>query len=209
MYPLRSKDYHGLMYENGPKDFRIGIKDDFNQQINYSGIFNLENELDVDLKVKINKNSPMFNRQMKLFSYDGVEYYILLRIINQTYDKGTVYILLTNPIFPYLEVSNLTKVPLRIYEEGTTGIVIQNPKETIFPFVWENSAKHKDELFFEIYGRTSKFNYSIFKEEVLKIDERAVTLLYNVSSKNKTATRRFEIKEKEMLSKFLLSFSCE
>ena len=201
MYPLRTKDYHGLMYESGPKDFRIGIKDDSLNVINYSGIFNLENELDVDLKVKINKNSPMFNRQMKLFSYDGVEYYILLRIINQTYDKGTVYILLTNPIFPYLEVSNLTKVPLRIYEEGTTGIVIQNPKETIFPFVWENSAKHKDELFFEIYGRTSKFNYSIFKEEVLKIDERAVTLLYNVSSKNKTATRRFEIKEKEMLSK--------
>ena len=201
MYPLKSKDYHGLMYENGEKNFRIGIKDDSLNVINYSGIFSLENELDIDLKIKINKNSPMFNREMKLFSYDGLEYYILLRLINQTYDKGTVYLLLTHPIFPYLEVANLTDAPLRIYEEGTAGILVNNPKVKIFPFVWENSANHKDELFFEIYGRTGKFNYSIFKEEVLKVNERAATLLYSVSSKNKTATRRFEIKQKELLSK--------
>ena len=50
-----------------------------------------------------------------------------------------------------------------------------------FPFVWDNSHKHKDELFFEIYGKTNKFNYSIFKEESLKINERATTLLYSVS----------------------------
>jgi hypothetical protein len=92
IYPLRSKDYHGLMYEKGDKDFRIGIKDDTTQMINYSGIFNLENELDVDIKIKINKNSPQFNRQMKIFSYDQIDYYILIRIINQTYDKGTVYL---------------------------------------------------------------------------------------------------------------------
>ena len=201
MYPLKSKDYHGLMYENTEKDFRIGIKDDSTQQINYSGIFNLENELDVDLKIKINITSPIFNKEMKTFSYDGLEYYILIRVINQTYDNGTVYILLTHPNFPYLEICNMTKTSLRIFEEGTQGIIINNPKTNIFPFVWENSSKHKEELFFEIYGKVKKFNYSIFKEESLKINERATTLLYSVSSKNKTSTRRFQIKEKEMLTK--------
>ena len=201
MYPLKSKDYHALMYEHEDKNFRIGIKDDSNQMVNFSGIFNLANEMDVDLKVKINRKSPIINREMKIFSYDGKEYYILIRLINQTYDKGTVYLLLTHPNFPYLEVANLTKAPLRIFEEGTAGIIINNPNAKIFPFVWENSSKHKDELFFEIYGKVKKYNYSIFKEEVLKINERATTLLYSVSSKNKTATRRFEIKEKEMLTK--------
>ena len=201
MYPLRSKDYHGLMYENAEKDFRIGIKDDSLQIMNYSGIFNLENVLDVDLKIKINKNSSMFNKQMKIFSYDGIEYYILIRVINQSYDQGTVYILLSHPIFPYLEISNETKAPLRVFEEGTNGIVINNPKVKAFPFVWDNSHKHKDELYFEIYGKTKKFNYSIFKEESLKITERETTLLYSVSSKNKTSTRRFLIKEKENLTK--------
>ena len=126
---------------------------------------------------------------MKIFSYDGIEYYILIRVINKTYDQGTVYILLAHPSFPYLEISNLTNAPLRVYEEGTLGIVINNPKVTTFPFVWENSSKHKDELFFEVYGKKKKFNYSIFKEESLRINERATTLLYSVSSKNKTATR--------------------
>ena len=175
IYPLRSKDYHDLMYENDEKDFRIGIKDDSLNEINYSGIFNLENELDVDLKIKVNQNSPKFNREMKIFSYDGIEYYILIRVINKTYDKGTVYILLAHPSFPYLEISNLTNAPLRVYEEGTVGIVINNPKATTFPFVWENSNKHKNELFFEVYGKRNKFNYSIFKEESLRINERATT----------------------------------
>ena len=201
MYPLKSKEYHSLMYENTDKDFRIGIKDDSLNIMNYSGIFNLENELDIDLKVKINNNSPMFNREMKIFSYDGQEYYILIRVINKTYDNGTIFILLTHTRFPYLEISNLTNAPLRVYEEGTAGILINNPNVKTFPFVWENSNKHKDELFFEIYGKTNNFNYSIFKEESLKINERATTLLYSVTSKNKTATRRFEIKEKENLSK--------
>ena len=202
IYPLRSKDYHGLMYEKGEKDFRIGINDTTNQLIYYSGIFNLENELDADLKIKINRKSPIFNREMKIFTYDSVEYYILIRVINQSYDKGTVFILLTHPIFPYLEISNLTNTPIRIYEEGTNGIIINNnPKVTAVPFVWENTKKHKDKLFFEIYERVGNFNYSIFKEELLKINERATTLIYSVSCKNKNATRRFTIKEKEMLTK--------
>ena len=200
IYPLKSKNYHGLMYEKGEKDFRIGIKDDSSQVINYSEIFNLENVQDVDLKIKINKDSPMFNREMKIFSYDGVTYNLLIRVINQTYDQGTVFILLTHPIYPYLEISNLTNAPLRVYEEGTSGIIINNMK-TAVPFTWGNSNKHKDKIFFEVYGKTSSFNYSIFKEEVLKINERALTLLYSVSSKHKTATRRFEIKEKESLTK--------
>ena len=202
MYPLKPKGYHGLMYEQGEKDFRIGIKDDSLQVVNYSGIFNLENQLDIDLKIKIDPNSPKFNREMKIFSYDGTEYYILIRIINQTYDQGTIYILLAHPLFPYLEVSNLTNAPIRIYEEGTAGIVIpNNQKVKNFPFVWENSNKHKNEIYFEIYGKRNKFNYNIFKEETLKISEQATTLLYSVTSKNKTMTRRFEIKEKEMLNK--------
>ena len=201
MYLLRAKDYHGLMYENGEKYFRIGIKDDSSNIVNYSNLFNLENELDVDLKIKFNKNSHIFNREMKIFSYDGVENYILIRVINKTYDNGTIYILLAHPIFPYLEISNLVNAPLRIYEEGTTGIVINpNPKVKSYPFVWENTWKHKDELYFEILGRRGIINYSIFKEEQLKINERATTLLYSISCKNKTATRRFEIKQKEMLT---------
>ena len=200
MYPLRAKDYQTLIYEKGDKNFRIGIRNDSAMAYNFSGIFNLENIMDVDLKVKVDKNSSKYNQEMKLFSYDGKEYYILIRIINQTYDQGTVYLLLTHPHFPYFEISNMTQVPLRVYEEGHEGFIICNYRQPIVPFVWENSNNHKDKIYFEIYGRRASFNYSIFKEETLNIPERGTHLLYSVSSKNKTITRRFEIKTRENLT---------
>ena len=201
IYPLRIKNHQGMIYEKGNKDFRIGIKDDFSGVYNFSGIFNLENEMDVDIKIKIDKNNKKYNdKEMRIFSYDGREYYILVRVINQSYDQGTVFILLTHPIFPYFEIANYTHAPLRIYEEGSSGITICNWKEAIVPFVWENSNKHGDKIFFEIYGKSGTFNYSRFKEESIEIKERATTILYGVSSKNKTITRRFEMKLREELS---------
>ena len=107
IYPLRIKNHQGMIYEKGNKDFRIGIKDDFSGVYNFSGIFNLENEMDVDIKIKIDKNNKKYNdKEMRIFSYDGREYYILVRVINQSYDQGTVFILLTHPIFPYFEIDS-------------------------------------------------------------------------------------------------------
>jgi hypothetical protein len=192
IYPLRAKENQTLIYEKGEKDFRIGIKDEAFSAYNFSGIFNLENIMDVDIKIKIDRNSTKFNnREMKLFSYDGKEYYLLIRVINQTYDQGTVYILLTHVRFPYLEIANLTHVPLRVFEEGTPGITVCNWKEPIVPFVWENSSKPKENVYFEIYGRQEKFNYSIFKQNEMIINERGIKLNYFVGSKNKTISRRF------------------
>ena len=200
-YLLRSKGHNTVIYEEGEKDFRIGIYDETSLVTNYSGIFNLENIMDVDIKVKINKNSPKFNSEMKIFSYEGKEYYILIRVINKSYDQGTVYILLTHPLFPYFEISNQTHAPMRVYEEGTQGITISNWKTPTVPFVWDNSNKHKDELYYNIYGREGKFNYGIFNNGNMEVKERATNLSYSVSSKNKTSTRIFIIKEEDRMAK--------
>ena len=106
--------------------------------INYSGFFNLENKEDLDLKIKINHRSSHFPKDSKIFSYDGNAYYILIRIINQTYDKGTVYILLCHPKFPYLEIINKLNVPLTITEKSNGHSFIINNRNsniTSFPFV--------------------------------------------------------------------------
>ena len=47
MYPLRAKDYQTLIYEKGDKNFRIGIRNDSAMAYNFSGIFNLENIMDI------------------------------------------------------------------------------------------------------------------------------------------------------------------
>ena len=50
IYPLSSKDYQSMIYEKGEKNFRIGIMDDLSMNYNFSGIFNLENVMDVLMK---------------------------------------------------------------------------------------------------------------------------------------------------------------
>ena len=200
---LKKSEYQTVKYENVKKHFRIGIYDQVNHMTNYSGYFNLENNEDLDLKIKINPASSHFPKDSKIFSYDGNQYYILIRIINQTYDKGTVYILLCHPLFPYLEIINNLNAPLKITEKSSGNSFIinnKNPKIRSFPFAWENPSKYKDELTFEIFGIKKEFSFSVFKEGNLYIREFDLSLTYSVSSRNKTETRSFKIERTKILS---------
>ena len=200
---LNKGEFQALKYENINKHFRIGIYDQINHMTNYSGYFNLENNEDLDLKIPINPSSYKFPKDANVFSYDGRLYYILVRLINQTYDKGTVYILLCHSLFPYLEIVNNLDVPLRITEKSTGhSFIIYNNNKNIksFPFTWENPCKYKDELTFEVYNRREEFSFSVFNEGTINIKEQALSLSYSVSSKNKTETRSFKIEIKKILS---------
>ena len=191
---LRKSEYHSLTYEKINKHFKIGIYDQISNITNYSGLFDIENVEDLDLKIKVNPYLSFLNKNTKVFSYDGKEYYILIRIINHTYDNGTVYLLFDNPLFPYLEIVNNLKVPLKIYEKSsTTPLLINNPKVTNFPFAWENPSKYQDELEFEIYNKREKFSFSLFNEKTIYIKEHNLYITYSISSKNKTETRCFKI----------------
>ena len=198
--PLEKSQFDSLIYEKDEKYFKIGIFDEINNMTNYSGLFNIENNEDLDLKIKINPISPIFNKNdMKIFSYDGNEYYILIRVINHSYDNGTVYLLLCHPLFPYLEVVNNLRIPIKIYEENSSApLNINNPKETNFPFVWENPATYKDELKFEVYGIKQNFSFSVFNEGVIKIKEKELSISYSILSKNKTETRSLKIEITKM-----------
>ena len=191
---LKKSEYHSLIYEKINKYFRIGIYDEISNMTNYSGLFDIENVEDLDLKIKINPNSPYLNKNTKIFSYDGKEYYILVRVINHTYDNATVYLLLDNPLFPYLEIVNNLKIPLKIYEKSSgTHLLINNPKFTNFPFTWENPAKYEDELEFEVFNKREKFSFSLFNEKNIYIKEKNLIITYSITSKNKTETRCFKI----------------
>ena len=205
---LKNNEFCSLKYEEIDKFFKIGIYDEISHMTNYSGLFNIEINEDLDLKVRINPNSCIVNKDTKIFSYDGYEYYILIRLINKTYDKGTVYILFCNPLFPYLEIVNNLKVPLTIYESSSNKpLVINNPKVTNFPFAWENPAKHKDELEFEVYGYKEDFSFNIFNERNIRIREQNLSLTYSISSKNKTETRSFKIEKSKVIDQGELELS--
>ena len=210
-YLLKKSQYNSLTYEKIDKFFKIGIYDEINQITNYSGLFNIENDEDIDLKIKINKNSSFLNyRDMKIFSYNGKDYYILIRVINKSYDNGTVYLLLNHPLFPYLEIVKNIKYPIIIYEESSNQpLIIDNPNSKVssFPFVWQNPAKYKDELKIEIFGKRQNFSFSVFNEGKIKIKEKGLSFSYSISSKNKTETRSFKIEETKILDQRELDLS--
>ena len=200
---LKKSEFQILKHENINRHFRIGIYDQVSHITNYSGYFNLDNNEDLDLKIKINPSSSKFPKDSKIFSYNGKEYYILIRIINHSYDKGTAYILLCHPLFPYLEIINNTGMPLKITEKSNwNSFIIYNNNPTIksFPFAWENPSKYKDDLSFEIYGKKENFSFSVFNEGNLYIKELNLSLTYSVSSRNKTETRSFKIERTKVLS---------
>ena len=200
-YPLKKSAFQAITYEKINKFFKIGIYDEISNLTNYSGYFNIENNEDLDIKVKINPNNSFLNnKEMKIFSYDNIDYYILIRVINHSYDNGTVYILLCHPLFPYLEIVNTLRVPLTIYEESSNHpLIINNPKVTNFPFVWENPSKYKDELKIEIYGVKENFSFSVFNEGIIKIKEKYISFTYRIFSKNNTETRCFKIEKTKLI----------
>ena len=207
-YVLKRSEFSALKYEKSDKFFKIGIYDEINHIMNYSGLFNIEANEDLDLKVRINPICSIIKKDEKIFSYDGEEYYLLVRLINKSYDKGTVYLLFCNPIFPYLEIVNLLNVPLTIYESSSNKpLIIKNRKATNFPFTWENPAKYKDELQFEIAGHKGDFSFSVFNEGKIYIKEQRISLTYSISSKNKTETRSFKIEKTKVLDQNDLALS--
>ena len=206
---LKKSDFHLLKYEDNSKNFKVGIYDHTSQMTFYSGYFALEKNEDLDLKIKINPSSPYLPKDSKIFSYDGIEYYILIRIINHTYDHGTNYLLLCHPLFPYLEIVNNLNVPLRITEKSTGNSFIiynKNHKITNFPFVWENPATYEDKLIFEIYNITEEFSFSVFNQKILELKELNLSLTYSVSTKNKTETRSFKIEQTKIISNYEMDF---
>ena len=207
-YLLKKSDFNVIKYEKINKHFRIGIYDTINHLTNYSGYFNLENDEDLDLKIRINRSSSLLPKDSKIFSYDGVNYYILIRIINHTYDNGTNYILLCHPFFPYLEIVNNLNVPIKITEKssGNSFIIYNNPNIKSYPFVWENPAKYEDELTFEVFNRKEKFSFSTFNEKEIIIKEQDLSITYSVSSKNKTETRSFKIEKTKVINTGDLNF---
>ena len=207
-YLLNKSDFHSIKYEKINKHFRIGIYDKIEHMTNYSGFFNLENNEDLDLKIRINPSFSPLPQDAKIFTYDGATHYILIRIINHSYDNGTSYILFCHPLFPYLEIVNNLNAPIIITEKenGHSFIIYNNQKIKSFPFAWENPSKYKDELTFEVYGKRGTFSFSIFNEGEIKISEQMLTLAYSVSSKNKTETRSFKIEQGKILSSGDINF---
>ena len=204
-YYLKDKSQQDLIYTKEKRIYRIGIENpNNNNEINWSGPFDVENVEDFDLMIKIDKKE-IDKYPKNIFTYNGEEYYILIRMINQTYDKGIIYIMLNIPHYPYLEIDNKTNSLVKIYESKNSEPLIINPRERV-PFVWKSTIDLKDTLECEVYGSKKTFSFSKFDKNTYNIStqdpeykeiEIVRAIILSVITKNLQNTRCLKIEESE------------
>ena len=177
-----------LFYQGKKKIYRLGL---INSDINifsYSQPFSPDNVNDVDLLIKIGKKDLEKYKRFKnnIFTNNNKDNFILIRIINKTYDDGTFYLLILLPVFPFMEINNETDEPMLINEiEDNKDSLIIEPrlKRCKFPFVWNTTYEPKDNLYFQINNSWNSFGFS-------KLEKRIIT----TTNKNTGQKRYYKFK---------------
>ena len=205
---LKDKNEKELFYNNKEKIYRLGIYNTDEKKICYSQQFSAENVNDIDLSIRIGKTDldKYDNFRNNIFTNNNKDFYILIRVINKTYDDGTFYLLIFLPLFPFLEIVNETDSQIKIYETKDFSDPFKiEPKlkdKKKFPYIWKNPIEPKDNLYFEIYGHKQMFSFSKLQKEIITIDKKNVLdgegpkfIQFKVYRKNKGQTRVIKIKE--------------
>ena len=206
---LNDKSEKELFYNDKKKTYRLGLFNSDLKLFNYSQPFSAENVSDIDLSIKIGQKDLHKYRKFKnnIFTNNNKDYYLLIRIINKSYDEGTFYLLIFLPLFPFLEIVNETNTQIKIYETNDTKnpLVIEPylKERKKFPYLWKNTIEPKDNLYFELYGFKQIFSFSKLEKEIITINEKNSKeiskdpkhIQFHVFRKNKGQTRVIEILE--------------
>ena len=193
-----------LFYKGNKKIYRLGLKNSDLKIFSYSQPFSADNVNDVDLLIRIgNSDLPKYKKfRNNIFTNNNKDNYILIRIINKTYDDGTFYLLICLPVFPFMEINNETELPLKIIEKTDDKkdetIIEPHLKREKFPFVWIRTYEPKDTLDFEIMGSSFTFSFSKLEKKIITINNSKGGknyYKYKIYRKNKGMTRELKITE--------------
>ena len=180
-----------LIYQSKKRIYRINVGD------NWSGPFDVDNVEDFDLKVKIKKEDK--DKYQNVFTYDNENYYILIRVINQTYDSGLIYIMLTTPTYPYMEINNKTESIVKISENKKATPVEIQPMLKV-PFIWESTLEISNNLYVEVFGTKKTFSFSKFDRNIyeVEVNGKKINCILSVGTKNNNNTRCLTIETSDV-----------
>ena len=193
-----SKKHLPLYYKIQKKIiFKIGLKlSHDNPLISLSGSFELENSMEYELKVEV--DSSLEKKYAKNIFKLGDKSYLYFRIKDKITDEGNVYLFVTFPDFPILEIDNRTKEEIKIYEtKKEDEPIIINPVSKI-PFIWSNNVILKSKFICEILNKKKVLSFSEYNKIEMVINDNKIICIYNYQKNSLTGTRclTFEYKEK-------------
>ena len=189
-----------LIYKNEKKIiFKIGVKaNKKNPLISYSGLFELDNSMEYDLKVEIDESYK--SKYIRNVFYMSNKLYLYFRVKNKITDEGNVYLFITFPEFPLLEIDNRTTEQIRIYETKKDDPIIINPMSKI-PFIWKNNVILKNKFICEINKKKIILSFSLYNKISVEINTKKHIYIYNHQKNTLTGTRCITFEEIKLLRK--------
>ena len=180
--------------------FKIGIKvSQDNPLISLSGEFELDNSMEYELKVEVDESYK--EKYPKNTFYMGNKLFLYFRIKDKISDEGNVYLFITFPDFPILEIDNRTKEEIRIYEtKKEDEPILINPTSKI-PFIWNNNVILKDKFICEVLNKKKVLSFSEYNKIVMEIDDKKKIYIYNYQKNALTGTRCITFEDKEKINK--------
>ena len=191
---LASKSEVPLIYKKEKKIiFKIGIKANKKSPlISYSGLFELDNSMEYDLKVEVDNSYK--SQYPKNVYYMSKKLYLYFRVKNKTTDEGNVYSFITFPEFPILEIDNRTTEQIKIYETKKDEPIIINSMSKI-PFIWKNNIIMKSKFKCEIAGKQNILSFSDYNKIEMNIGKNRFIYIYNHQKNTLTGTRCLTFEE--------------
>ena len=191
-----------LVYQGKKKVYRLGLKNSDDRLFSYSQPFTTDNVNDVDLLIRIGKSDLHKYKRFKnnIFTNNNKDNFILIRIINKTYDDGIFYLLILLPVFPFMEINNETDEQIKISESDDKKqfqIIEPHLKRNKFPFVFNTTYEPKDNLYFQINNSWITFSFSKLEKKIITTENEGQRKYYKykIYRKNKGMTRELKIVE--------------
>ena len=196
---IPAKKYIPLYYKTQKKIiYKIGLKlSKDNPLISLSGSFELDNSMEYELKVEVDE-SYIYKYPKNVFNI-GDKVFLYFRIKDKITDEGNVYLFITFPDFPILEIDNRTKELIKIYEtKKEDEPILINPMSKI-PFIWSNNVILKNKFICQILNKKIVLSFSQYNQTVMEINENKIIYISNYQKNSLTGTRCITFEEKDKL----------
>ena len=194
-----AKRFIPLYYKTQKKIiYKIGLKlSKDNPLISLSGSFELDNSMEYELKVEVDE-SYIYKYPKNVFNI-GDKVFLYFRIKDKITDEGNVYLFITFPDFPILEIDNRTKELIKIYEtKNEEEPILINPMSKI-PFIWSNNVVLKNKFICQILNKKKVLSFSQYNQTVMKIDDNKIIYISNYQKNSLTGTRCITFEEKDKI----------
>ena len=179
--------------------FKIGIKvNKKSPLISFSGLFELDNSMEYDLKVEVDETYK--SKYPKNYFYMSNKIYLYFRVRNKTTDEGNIYLFITFPEFPILEIDNRTSEQIKLYETKKDEPIIINPMSKI-PFVWKNNVVLKSKFICEIANKQKILSFSYYAKMSIELQNNKFIYIYNHQKNSLMGTRCLTFEEVKYLRK--------